>query len=122
MPTNYERREVARRLRKIADSEKATKMDVKNTIGLYQGCYTKRYSPESVKRLADLIEPEPERACKPNVWCDGIVKCHGVYERWLAECGSCGAILSEASSEERARICLPNYCPNCGTRVIKHAD
>lgn len=128
MPTNEERLDVARKLR-CACPEQFN--DILYGIHLanvgIKACAQivsahKDITVDAASRLADLIETEPERACKPNVWCDGIEECHGVYERWLAECGSCGAILSEASSEERVMICLPNYCPNCGAKVINDAD
>lgn len=49
-----------------------------------------------LNRLADLIEPEPERTCRPSNKC-GFPTCE------------CGEVFKDFN--------LPNYCPNCGCRV-----
>ena len=106
-----ERREVARRLREPYTLFRSLPeaFGFTGQVSIYELRY----------RLADLIEPEPERTCRPHVWCDGLEECHGVYERWIAECESCGATLGESFSDEQVRSFLPNYCPNCGAKVVK---
>lgn len=66
-----------------------------------------------------LTRTKPKRACKPIVWCDGLVECHGIHEHWFAECEFCGAILGEAVSESQIHNILPNYCACCGAKIIK---
>lgn len=57
MPTDNERRAVARRLREIADGyEEVSYFDLARTLGL--GAVSRYgYDPDDVRRLADLIEP-----------------------------------------------------------------
>ena len=72
MPTDTERREVARRLRKLArDVDEVSDFDLARTFGLEA---TSRYGYDSgdVLRLADLIEPsEPKVRCVAEVKVDG---------------------------------------------------
>ena len=102
MPTNEERREVARRLRKNDPSSFATVFDVFREIGLAvnpQG-HTFKVLP---LQLADIIEPEPERTCENESSEPGIFTC-----------SYCGADFydTEISGDW-------NYCPNCGAKVIE---
>ena len=63
-----------------------------------EGCFNK-----SLARLADLIEPEPERTCtvtRLDVDIDGT---HTTDY-------SCGCFNNEGWNH--------NYCPNCGARVV----
>ncbi|WP_281694734.1 hypothetical protein [Collinsella tanakaei] len=58
-------------------------------------------------RLADLIEPEPERTChmRDAHWDDG--QC-----TWGCICSECGAKHEHKSGK------WMNYCPNCGAKVV----
>ena len=105
MPTNEERREVARRLRKNDPSSFATVFDVFREIGLAvnpQG-HTFKVLP---LQLADLIDPEPERTCE-------ILHDDNLSEQYggpMARCSYCGAALPEEF------IGPYYYCPCCGSK------
>ena len=59
-PTSDERREVAARLRDMANNHSAVDEDfVKDIIGLYRGENVDGFDPDSVRHVADLIEPAP---------------------------------------------------------------
>lgn len=105
MPTNEERREVARKLRETSDE-------------ICYWCDTNPYwyvmkcvygdveihdDNELFYLLADLIEPEPERTCENESSEPGIFTC-----------SYCGADFydTEISGDW-------NYCPNCGAKVTK---
>lgn len=115
MPTNDERREVAARLRDYADSELT---DNEIWWGLRRIAYGGDYSYlhhasyELLKRLADLIEPEPERTCRVYIG-------EGTESGWWV-CGSCGDLFDTLSSLacKRGRNSMPNYCPNCGAKAV----
>ncbi|RNL20832.1 hypothetical protein DMP07_04440 [Slackia faecicanis] len=105
-PTNEERREVAARLRVLSSHREVDKELVEDALGLYMGECIDGYDPVSVMELADLIEPEPERAC-----CDEGTSAF--------RCGRCGAFaLRDAITD----LCGPipiRYCPNCGAKVVE---
>lgn len=102
MPTNEERREVAQRLRELAAEKfdllqpESVMVEISKTIGDPDGW-------DSLTVLADLIEPEPERTCK-NVACSPCA----------FRCSNCGWF-----DKDR---CDFNFCPNCGKKVMNHAD
>lgn len=100
MPTDDERREVARRLRDNAGQKPGWVIPwaVFNDAYEHEGA-------ELINRLADLIEPE-ERTCRmrDTSWDDG--QC-----TWGCICSECGA------RHEHNRGKWLNYCPNCGARV-----
>lgn len=112
MPTNNERREVAARLRKYTyyakkhDANNPLEKKVENGNSMFRniaqavggGCsnMTDTYE-ETLLKLIDLIEPEPERTCH-------IID---VNESGVGICDRCGGY-AEA---------VDNYCPNCGFRV-----
>lgn len=95
MRTDDERREVARRLRSISGSY-VTKGEYEKAIMLKDGC-------DELERLADLIEPEPERTCR-------IVR---VQPGWW-ECDACGLSI-RWDLDEPPHV---HYCPNCGAKVV----
>ena len=119
MPTNDERREAASRLRrylsyaKMHDADESTdpcvhgnKMfrNIAQAVGGGISNITDTYE-ETLVKLIDLIEPEPERTCKfiPFIEDDGSV--------FIENCSECdAAVLSR---------CEFNYCPNCGARVTE---
>lgn len=104
MPTNEERREVAKRLRILSGHREVDKEFVHEALGLYMGECVDGYDPVSVSELADLIEPE-ERTCRD----DGT----GAFR-----CTRCGAFARrDAVMDCTGQIPL-RYCPNCGARVV----
>ena len=136
MPTNEERREVARRLRGdpydtlipyrtgihfgMGCHEAANRFwDMCERIksaGDYDIAYSTRYM------LADLIEPEPERTC--NV----IFRSHEMSQTQTVLAKSCSGCGFEFGTEIKNTfpfevtinsISISNYCPNCGAKVIK---
>ena len=115
MPTNDERREVAARLRRYLSYAKKHDADentdpcihgnkmfrnIAQAIGGGISNITDTYE-ETLVKLIDLIEPEPERTC--HFRNDG----HGIM--W------CDAQGCDYEMDEYFPI--PNYCPNCGAKV-----
>lgn len=111
MVTDDERREVAKRLRELVadwfdDGEFYDRGEVEDVLSLAtdDGAW---YEAAGVRRLADLIEPEPERTCRMRDahWDDG-------RRTWGCICSECGA------KNERKSGKWMNYCPNCGAKVV----
>lgn len=108
-PTNEERREAARKLRNMCtygcryaeQFYELLKEEVMNDWDFHE-------FEDVADRLADLIEPEPERTCRAEqdyeAMEDGIPDCR----IWRCECG-----------EEFPfwRGGKPIYCPACGAKV-----
>ena len=99
MISNDERREVAARLRMLASHKAADEELVHDTLGLYRGENIEGYDTYCVMELADLIEPEPERTCR--------------FEHIE------GTWYKTSCSERYDGVVPPNYCPNCGAKVVK---
>ena len=104
MPTNEERREVAENLR---DMTMRGCRYAEQFYELLQETVMREWDFHSfgdvADRLADLIEPEPERTCRFRN--DG----HGIL--W------CDAEGCDYDMDDYLPI--PNYCPNCGARVVE---
>lgn len=101
MKTSDERREVAERLRELSSYADAdgccTVWDVLFALGLKQ-CDTIGFVlADDARRLADLIDPTCRKVIPNEI--EGYVFC-----------SKCGAEIGEYS--------VPNYCPNCGARVV----
>lgn len=96
MPTDDERREVARRLR----SEKCAWVIWVSAVCLAIGVDGETDGNDILDRLADLIEPDPERTCR-------IVE----NEEGHSSCSECGA----------SYLCMADasYCPDCGAKVVE---
>ena len=98
--TNDERRQVAARLREVRAYE--PQCVIATAIGLrcvdFGECFN--CHEQTFKRLADLIEPEPERTCR-IIW-------NETDETW--ECDSCGGAVGFKE------VC---YCESCGAKVIE---
>lgn len=123
MITDEERREVARRLRGLEhclfdDGEYIDCREVEIALGLLSddGAW---YESDGVKRLADLIEPKPERTCQivsafDTDELDDIQECiSSSPEDTLAyKCKGCGFDF------RYERGLYPKYCPNCGTKKV----
>lgn len=110
MPTNDERREVARRLRELAQEsarygddgvdERACRVLLGPSFDLLDVVD----AHFALLRLADLIEPE-ERTCRD----DGVD---------AFRCTRCGSF---ALRDMVTDLCGPipiRYCPNCGAKVV----
>lgn len=110
MPTNEERREVAKELRKYSTNDLKCYVDAICELAISTGvdcmgldaCHGSDEMPECKKRLfdrlADLIEPEPERTITPvldkSSW-------------YIWRCPECGQPINGAD----------NYCSSCGVKV-----
>lgn len=110
MPTDDERREVARRVRFIPKSGKPVSFFVlARQLGLepHPDFLTGSvYTSESVIRLADLIEPAPERTCRNDL------KDSDRRNMWPIphfKCSSCGGFFASYDFD---------YCPSCGAKVV----
>lgn len=106
MPTNKERREIARKLRETSDAIRYW-LDTNPywyVMKCIYGDVEIHDDNELFYRLADLIEPEPERTCKNESSVSGIFTC-----------SYCGADFydTEISGDW-------NYCPNCGAKVVEN--
>ena len=99
MISNEERREVAARLRNYENLRESFR---ESPICAFLDALGVEYLDwEGVcDRLADLIEPEPERTCT-------ILKGEGEYSEFGLSCGH---------YVDGAR---PNYCPDCGAKVVE---
>lgn len=108
-----ERRDIAQRLRELADYCDENEMSLSDDD--WPGILSDYIWPEDsgyhtydddCRRLADLIEPEPERTCR-NL---NPPSCRDF------ECSECG------ESSEFTPGFMPNYCPHCGARVEEASD
>lgn len=127
MVTDEERRGVAAvaaaRLRGVAEnSEGVAWIFIEKYLGLvpderFVGGSV--YTSDSVLRLADLIEPEPERTSRMELIDTG--------ERLEPECGEkflfcdrCGevGIYLQANEDGDYWCDAPVFCPNCGSKVV----
>lgn len=137
MPTNEERREVARRLRDadvgrgvfspwcemveaILDGEECGEAD--------GTCDEKKCCERFMDTIAALVEQEPERTCK-WVWGEEWLESSPMGPRelqwanWYLNCGCW-----EGCEDEFEDFYDPyeepkghwKYCPNCGARVVKN--
>ena len=116
MPTNEERREIAASLRSVTEEERKLCF----TEEILAGCIGTRQCLNEydgtldewliLQRLADLIEPEPERTCK-NVAANADDFC----------CSECTAFARGAMIDDFdcwypiGKVLV--HCPNCGARV-----
>lgn len=69
-----------------------------------------RYYKALALRLADLIEPEPERTCTVVCYPDD-------QPLYYETCSKCGTILAKKKPGDRHSQ-TANYCPNCGAKVV----
>lgn len=101
MPTNNEeRRQVAARLRRVSGAPEwaTTACFIAECLGEHDYPLWNDSKP-LFNRLADLIEPEPERTCR---W-------KHIEGTWfMSECG-----------KRYDRVIPDNYCSNCGARVVE---
>lgn len=116
MPTNEERREVARKLREltgtfitIGDLESALCIDMSS------GRVDIARDAESISSLADLIEPDPERTCRNVFGEDKFV----THPESMFKCSECGCHVTDCESYAINIEGKWNYCPNCGLKVVE---
>ena len=125
MPTNNERREVAAMLRKYTyyakkhDANNPLEKKVENGNSMFRniaqavggGCsnMTDTYE-ETLLKLIDLIEPEPERTCRVTKKGPEFV-----LAGWW-ECSECGPVYPPCSDE--IAIWALQKCPRCGAKVV----
>ena len=106
MATSDERREVAERLRKAADSDEWLDLTIENAIF---GVFGEVRRP-AADTLADLIDPT----------------CHAALERaaHVMRCDACGLWFERfAVSTDGGDDWQPTrYCPSCGARVYGNGE
>ena len=102
MPTNDERHEVAAKLRELETSRWYDGMDEVCALEDACGCGIGQdwQDMELKDRLAELIEPEPERTCRLRSRYTSI---------YCYECSECG----KGMKPEWA------YCPRCRAKVVE---
>ena len=103
MPTNEERREVAARLRETSDEIRYW-LDTNPYWYVMKRVYGDveiHDDNELFYRLADLIEPEPERTCE---WSQDK------FGNWHTSCGRIFVLTNCESLEDNNIV----YCHNCG--------
>lgn len=128
MPTNNERREVARRMHEAADRWYQFDFGcVRDILGidewLSEGCY---YDNGVLwRQLASYVEPEPERTCHVVATERKVSQTQTMVSK---SCSFCGHVFG--SEEHRPflpgagdeivlyEVSIPNYCPNCGAKVV----
>ena len=109
MPTNDERHEIAARLRELDTSRLYDGMDEVCALEDACGCDVGQdWQDMSLKdRLAELIEPEPERTCSY------IEHSDGVYHYY--QCSECQCEMAGWDFE----LYSPNYCMDCDAKIMK---
>lgn len=109
MVSNEERRKIAKKLR--AGAEYLPNDMYSDDLELELAKTVCGYDTPSVdvlfNRLADLIEPEPERTCRMEY--DTV---HGDFV-----CSECGAWVRTDASRTLSGASM-KYCPNCGAKVV----
>lgn len=110
MPTNDERREVAARLRNYENLRESFRespiCSLLDALGVgyidWKGVCS---------RLADLIEPDPERTCRMELNWDYDGDCPAYYRDYV-----CSECKEDFIYYKNSRV---SYCPNCGARVVE---
>lgn len=120
MPTNNERREVARRLRDNAGQKPGWVIPWAAFNDAYE-----HEGAELLNRLADLIEPE-ERTCRVVTEMRALSQTQDMHTK---SCSSCGYVFGSEQHRqllpglgERVAIKpvrIPKFCTNCGAKVVK---
>lgn len=109
--SDEERRDVAARLWKHIGKPLFTGQDVEDIIGVQRSDFDLILADASYRRLADLIEPEPERTCVRT-----LIKSGPVYDVWHFDC--CDREYAENKTDAGATELPLNVCPFCGTSVM----
>lgn len=115
------RQEVAQKLRKvgeIADNEYDSSDEAFCVIDDIIGTDNSHYYKDSFDRLADLIDPTCTMSCGYDNCNDStamyleLIAC-SPEDTVACCCHSCGDVF------RYERGIVPNYCPNCGARVLQ---
>ena len=120
--TNNARRAVAARLRKYRASVTPHSL----TDYIFDDPWRHNCCEDVADRLADLIEPEPERTCRVVTDKNTGSQTQEVHTKYCSEC-------SYAFGREQHRqllpgldeefvlhaVQIPDYCPNCGAKVVE---
>lgn len=123
MVTNDERREMAARLRGLAaedleDGEFYDCGEVEDALDLAtdDGYW---YEVDGVRRLADLLEPEPERTCTmdKSEFADFAPEYEGLYS--CPKCGEETAVLACVNENGDMEWVKPRFCGFCGAKVVE---
>ena len=111
MPTNEERKETAKSLYELTKYGTGVPVwHVHLILGLIDDdnyVHGTVLTNDSVVRLADLIEPEPDRTCH-------LEETDHAYETSF-RCDACNRVVWVDFKGNIA----PKYCPNCGAKVIQ---
>ena len=126
METNEERRDVAARLRAMAEENTVTATPSFNhvlfsTLGVEPPATPstptlkdlEAYDCALLYRLADLIEPEQERTCTFSVYQTG--------DDHYPTCSVCGYEAAREECEDYVGVVYyeKRFCPNCGAKVVE---
>lgn len=123
MVTNDERREMAARLRGLAaedleDGEFYDCGEVEDALDLAtdDGNW---YEVDGVRRLADLLEPEPERTCTmdKSEFADFAPEYEGLYS--CPKCGEETAVLACVNEDGDMEWVKPRFCGFCRAKVVE---
>lgn len=123
MPTNDERRAMAASLRGLAaedleDGEFYDCGEVEDALDLAtdDGYW---YEADGVRRLSELIEPEPERTCTmdKSEFADFAPEYKGLYS--CPKCGEETAVLACVNEDGDMEWVKPRFCGFCGTKVVE---
>lgn len=107
MPTNEERREIAEEMKeRMRERYDFTGINIAEEIGIHDDDYDDPYlfDDDCWQRLADLIDPEPERTCE---WHQDE---NGLYHT------SCGEIYETIAGTREENGIM--FCPYCGREVV----
>lgn len=114
MPTDNERREIAARLRNRRREMESEKPPTDSFFAAFvyltnvMGAVRVGEDGNLFNRLADLIEPEPERTC------------HDDYDGRQFRCSECGAFIHLLKRDDAFdwEFVYPDFCPFCGAKVV----
>lgn len=107
-----DRRDVAERLWLHIGKPLFTGQDVEDIIGVQRSDFDVILADASYRRLADLIEPEPERTCVRT-----LVKSGPFYDVWHFDC--CDREYAENETDAGATELPLEVCPFCGARAAE---
>ena len=119
MPTNDERRDVAARLRELDTSRLYDGMDEVCALEDACGCDVGQdwQDMELKDRLAELIEPEPERTTHFELIATAVDE-NGDALAVGVHCAICGLLDEDEIGADPDNWMLWRYCPSCGAEVV----